>query len=510
MHNKRLTNRATFFLTLAFLSPYIAQIQAASSHKDPSPPRFHSKPASMRPLSARKHLRSRFYRTPRPLAQDAVTSDWPHFLGPDRNGISHETNLLDRFDQPPQDKPDPLLIWALIKGQSYSAPSVKARRLIYLHRIRNSEIVECLDAQTGDLYWSHEYPTTYIDRYRYLNGPRATPAIDGDRLYTLGAQGVLHCFDLPTGHLYWRRKLTDEFNLDQGFFGFAASPLIEADLLILNLGRAKCVAAFDKYTGVLKWLAGDHWGRSYATPLAATIHGKRMLFVFAGGMTKPPTGGLLALDPNSGKIHFRFPWRSQRYFSANASSPLISENKVFISSSYDINGAMIEVNPDLTHNLAYKTRAFGSHWMTPILHDGYLYGFANARLTCTEWATGKKIWQKTISLVPPGDDAPSTPGMGRGADQYREPPGQGGFGIASLIRADNRYLCLGETGLIAWLDLSPQGCRILSARRLFNARQTWTAPVLSHGLLYITQNNPDRNTPPRLLCYDLRAAPKTQ
>jgi outer membrane protein assembly factor BamB len=450
----------------------------------------------------------KFYRQPRPQVPQALGSDWPQFLGPTRDGVSPETNLLETLAQPQQNGSDPLLVWALVKGESYSAPSIRGGRLVYLHRLRDREIVECLDPESGELYWEHRYPTTYVDRYRYLNGPRATPAIDNARVYALGAQGVLKCFDLVNGHIYWERRLAIEFMLDQGFFGFATSPLIEGELVILNLGQGRlgrggCVAAFDKHTGVLKWLSGDKWDRSYATPVAAKVHNKRVLFVFAGGMSKPPIGGLLALDPQSGAIHFRFPWRSPRYFSANASSPVISGNGVFVSTSYDIGGAMLEVAPDLSYKVAYKTDAFGSHWMTPILHEGYLYGFANARLTCMEWATGKKMWSKSISLS--GDNA-SSPGTGRGADQYRPPPGQGGFGIASLIRADGRYLCLGETGLIAWLDLSPDGCKILSARRLFNAKQTWTAPVLSRGLLYIAQNNPDGAIPPRLLCYDLRAA----
>jgi len=113
-------------------------------------------------------------------------------------------------------------------------------------------------------------------------------------------QGVLSCFDLRSGHLYWQRKLGEEFDLDPGFFGFATSPLIEGDMLILNLGQDKSVAGFDRMTGVLQWLSNDPWGRSYATPVAATLHGQRVVLVFAGGNTNPPVGGLLCLDPRSG------------------------------------------------------------------------------------------------------------------------------------------------------------------------------------------------------------------
>ena len=286
---------------------------------------------------------------------------------------------------------------------------------------------------------------------------------------------------------------------------------MEANLLILNLGRGNTVVAFDKLTGKLAWSSGNQWGRSYATPVAATMFGKRLVFVFAGGNTKPPVGGLLGLDLQSGNIYFRFPWRSNRYFSANASSPVVSENQIFISSSYDIEGALLEIKPDFTHQVVYQGKSFGSHWMTPILYKGYLYGFANSQLTCMEWATGKRMWRQSVKLSDNNSsERLKNLGTGRGADQYREPPGRRGFGIGSLIRVDGRFLCLGETGLIAWLELSPQGCQILSARRLFTADQTWTAPVISHGLLYIMQNLPDQQIPPRLLCYDLRAGADEQ
>jgi len=455
---------------------------------------------------ARRHPRVERYREPRRLSPPAILSDWPCFLGPTRNGISPETELLQKFSPWVPGQSDPLLVWALSKGQSYSAPSIKNGRVVYCHRIGSTEVTECLDAETGDLFWSSTNPTDYVDRYGYLNGPRATPAIDGDRVYTLGAQGVLSCLDLRSGHLYWQTALAAEFDLDQGFFGFSTSPLIEANLLILNLGRGHTVAAFDKLNGKLEWSSGNQWGRSYATPVAATMFGKRLVFVFAGGNTKPPVGGLLGLDPQSGHIHFHFPWRSNRYFSANASSPLVSGNQVFVSSSYDIEGALLEIESDFTHQVVYQGKSFGSHWMTPILYKAYLYGFANSQLTCMEWATGKRMWRQSVKLPDKGGrDGPKNLGTGRAADQYREPPGRRGFGIGSLIHVDGRFLCLGETGLIAWLDLSPKGCRILSARRLFTASQTWTAPVISHGLLYVTQNLPDQQNPPRLLCYDLRA-----
>ena len=478
------------------------------AQSDPAAPAFFEKPDGLRPPVPAAHPRGACFGRPRPLAPAAIIGDWPGFLGPAQDGVSPETRLACGLGLPPAVGACPTPMWSVSKGESYAASSVKDGLLILFHRLDSNEVVECLDADTGGLCWSFAYPTTYRDRYRYLSGPRATPALDGDRAYTCGAQGMLHCFDLKTGHLYWRRNLAQEFDLAEGFFGFTPSPVIEKDLLILNLGAKRGgTAAFDKYRGTLKWLSDDPWGRGYATPVAATMHGRRVLFVFAGDKSDPPVGGLLGLDPESGQTHFRFPWRSPRVFSVNASSPVVSGSRVFISSSYDVLGAMVEVRPDVTHALAYTTRAYASHWTTPILRDGHLYGFFNNMLVCMAWESGSLVWKQALKQTQGADESesPSAQAGGkRGADQYREPPGSQGFGFGSLIWADGRFICLGETGLLAWLDLSPKGCRVITAYRLFSADQAWTAPVLSRGLLYINQNRPGPDTPPRLLCYDIR------
>lgn len=467
---------------------------------DPAPPRLLALPDGTPSPVPRAHPRARFVRRPRPPDPRAVLADWPCFLGATHDGVSSETGLRDRFDA----GADALLCWAVTRGESYAAPSVVDGRVVHFHRLGDRETIECLDAETAELLWVQDYPTAYRDRFHYLNGPRATPALDSGRVYTLGAEGVLACHDLRTGHRYWLRQLRDDFALNEGFFGFATSPLIEGERVILNLGEGKSVAAFDKRTGVLDWLSAEPWGRSYATPLVATMSGRRVLLVFAGGMTEPPDGGLLGLDPATGTTHFRFPWRSPRYFSANACSPVVQGQRVFISSSYDVYGALLEIGPDLAVTLAYRTRAYASHWATPILKDGYLYGFQNNQLTCMEWGTGKRIWQRVLRWGPTEGEGDAPPRTGHGADQYREPPDAAGFGLASLTRVGDRFLCLGETGLLAWLELTPDGCAIISACRLFHAPQTWTAPVLSRGLLFVVQNCPGAGEPARLLGYDLR------
>ena len=188
--------------------------------------------------------------------------------------------------------------------------------------------------------------------------------------------------------------------MPQDYFGVVPTPLVEGNLLIVNVGAPKgpCVVGFDKRTGKVVWKAGDQWGPSCASPVPGVVHGKRRIFVFAGGDSRPPTGGLLCIDPANGKIDFRFPFRSKSHTSVNASSPVISGNQVFISSSYRTGGALLDVLPNGSHKVAWRTEGLRAHFATPILKDGFLYGFdgmskRELALTCVDLKTGDRRWR---------------------------------------------------------------------------------------------------------------------
>ena len=295
--------------------------------------------------------------------------------------------------------------------------------------------------------------------------------------------------------------MRDEFKVPQDFFGVASTPLVEGDLLIVNIGApgGPCVIGMEKLTGLIRWGAGTEWGGSYASPIPAVVHGKRKVFVFAGGESRPPTGGLIMLDPVTGTVDFTFPWRSKSYESVNASCPVIMGNYVFISASYKTGGAMLEITPDFKHKLLWTNPDFGLHFNTPIHKDGYLYGFdgrnePDASLACVEVKTGKVAWRTTLEWKEtfmaggqPREQMMST---------YR----------GNLLHVDGRFLVLGEFGHLLWMDLTPAGFKEISRSWLFAARETWSLPVLSRGLLYVVQHGKEvlLNKSPRLLCYDLR------
>ncbi len=493
--------RLPLLAALATTSTFSLGAATASEQKkfsDPAPPAASAR-RTLPPAPARENPDATFHAAPKPLAPGAVTADWPSFLGPTHNMVSPETALLKNF---PADGLRP--VWEMKKGEGFAAPAILGDQLILFHRVGEEEVVDCVRTTDGQRFWRHATPSAYRDRYGFNSGPRASPVIARGCVFTLGAEGRLQCLDLANGQLLWHRALLTEFDLAQNFFGVGATPLVEGDFLIVNVGApaGPCVAAFDLATGKLVWGSGIEWGPSYASPIPATVHGKRRVFVFAGGESKPATGGLLALDPATGRIDFTFPWRGKRYESVNAASPVIIGNQIYLGECYGAGGVLLAAQPDGTARQVWTNPTFGMHFMSAIHRDGFLYGVhghgpSDADLVCVELATGKERWraQPTWQEKVPSPRGPRDLNVG--------------FFRASLLHvADGRTLCLGEFGHLAWLDLAPDAYKELGRTWLFAATETWTPPVLSRGLLYVCQNTKDtvNNAPPRLLCYDLRGA----
>ena len=469
----------------------------AEEWTDPAPPEVAEVPADAPVPVATDHDRLTFRAPPKPLPEGAKTEDWKRFLGPRDDVTSGETKLLAKF---PEGGPE--VVWEMAKGSGYTSPVITDGRLVMFDRLEDEEIVECFEPETGKRFWSYRYPVVYRDRYGFSDGPRASAVIDSGKVYTLGVTSRLTCLDLATGTRLWERDLEGEFDVAEYFFGHGACPVIHEGLVIVNVGTDTesqiCVAAFDQHDGKLAWVTRHEWNASYASPVVKSLRGEPRLLVFAGGESRPSLGGLLCIDPKTGKLHDAFPWRSEKYESVNGSTPIVvGENRVFISATYDQGGIMVELTEDLQWKEIWQDQNFGMHWMTPLLKDGYLYGYLgrnepDAALGCYDAATGEKKWQE----IPEWSMK-----ISEGRD-YRLQYFRG-----SLLHADGRTYALGELGTLGIFDLSPEGLEVLDQSQLFLARATWSLPVLHNGLLYVSQHEPDFLTqvPARLICYDLRA-----
>ena len=490
--NIRKTIAWIYFVAGAFPGGALSQ-----EFTDPKPPEVNELPADLAFPEAVDHDRLTYHAAPGPLPEGAVVEDWPRFLGPNDDGTSGETKLLAKFPEGGLKK-----VWEMAKGSGYTSPAIVGDRLVMFDRFGEEEVIECFHRETGKRYWRQSYPVEYEDRYGFNNGPRASAVIDSGRVYTLGVRSVLTCLDLKTGHLFWQRDLKTEFNVPNYFFGHGSCPLVHGGKIIINLGGegGLCVAAFDQHTGKLAWGTKHQWLASYASPVVCELRGKPRLLVFAGGESDPAFGGLLCVDPETGQLLDDCPWRADMYTSVNSSGPVkVGENRVYISEAYMIGGVLLELGEDLKWKEVWRAPGFGHHWTTPILHGGHLYGYPgrnepDTTVACLDVATGKLKWTEDYGGLIERTTLPS--GQPVAIAMFR----------ACILKADNRLYALGESGRFAILEANPDKLVYADHTDLFYARATWSLPVVSRGLLYVSQHEDDKisGAGPRLICYDFR------
>lgn len=424
---------------------------------------------------------------PPDLRTRADGSDWPGFLGPTGDGKSPEKGIIAPWPT------DGLrVVWHRKLGEGYCMPSVSRGRLFVFDRQGDLATLTCVHSETGRFLWKFEYPTDYEDHYGYSNGPRCCPVVDDDRVYVFGPEGMLHCVRVENGQPLWKVDTAREFGVVQNFFGVGSTPVIEGDLLIAQIGgsppgsgnfpsldqegNGSGIVAFDKFTGEVRYRITDELA-SYASPVLATLGGRRWCFVFA-------RGGLVGFEPGTGKVDFHFPWRSRLLESVNAANPVVIGDRVLISEAYGPGSAMLQVRPgqcDVVWSDAERGRdkALQAHWTTPIHHDGFIYGdsgrhTSTAELRCVEAATGIVRWRRR------------------------------GLGHVSLLYVDGHFICLTEFGeLLLLLKPNPERYEEISRLEIRDANgepliehPAWAAPILSQGLLYVRGKD-------RLVCLEL-------
>jgi outer membrane protein assembly factor BamB len=397
-------------------------------------------------------------------AASASADDWPQFLGPNRNGAAPNARLPATWPAS-----GPAVVWQRKVGQGFAGPVVAGGRLVLFHRVGGKETVECLDAKSGEAHWSADYPTSYRDDFGFDEGPRATPAIASGRVFTYGAEGRLNAWDLATGKNLWSVDAKATFAADKGFFGIACSPLVEGNAVIVNVGgtaRNAGVVAFEAADGRTLWTATDDEA-GYSSPTAATIGGKRCIFSFT-------RAGLAALDPKTGNAYWHFPWRSPQNASVNAATPLVIDDGVFLTASYDTGAVLLRFTEGGPRKLWSGDDSLSSHYATPVYRDGFLYGYHGRQetgpaLRCVELRTGKVRWSE--------DD----------------------FGAGSILLAGDQLLVLTEKGQLLLAPASPDGWKP-TARAQVLGFDTRAYPALADGLLFARDKN-------KLVCLGLKGKP---
>jgi outer membrane protein assembly factor BamB len=400
--------------------------------------------------------------TPQPRQGEALLrapagsmGDWLQWRGPNRDAVSAETGLLTAW---PQDGPK--VLWQESLGGGYSCPVVAGQRVVTLTQKGDDEAVVCRDAETGNELWRFSYPCKY--RNDFGSGPRATPTVNGDLVYTVGATGLLHCLKLQTGDQVWRHDLLEEFHAPNLHWGTSFSPLVEGDLLLTMPGgpEGNSLAAFRKKTGELVWKTGSD-PAGYSSPVACTAAGTRQVLFFTGS-------GLVSVAPDTGKVHWSYPWETS--YGCNIATPIVRGDYVFISSGYGKGCALLKVEAKeggtLQARAVYENNQMCNHFASSVLYREHIYGFNESTLTCMEFRTGQVVWKER------------------------------GFKKGSLLIADGHLIVLGENGRLALAEATPAGYHERAAFRPFRTK-CWTVPVLAHGRLYVRDEE-------RLLCLDVK------
>jgi outer membrane protein assembly factor BamB len=392
-----------------------------------------------------------------------ASTDWPQFLGPTRDGVYAGDDVVPPAGGAPTGP------WKRKVGQGFSAPVVAGGKLVIHHRQGGLEVADCLDAATGAPIWSSSAPTAYRDDFGFDEGPRATPAISGGRVFVHGAEGLLRAIGMDDGKEAWKVDTRAVFKTRKGYFGAACSPLVEGGLVLLNVGGegSAGIVALDAASGKTAWTAtGD--GASYSSPVAATVGGKRLAFFFT-------RAGLTALDPATGAVRFQFPWRARMDASVNAATPIVSGDLVFISASYGTGAALLRLGDAAPQVVWSSDDVLSCHYATGVLRDGKLYGFDGrqehgARLRAVDLVPGKVLWTRER------------------------------FGSGTITLAGTHLLVVTEDGELVMAPASPAGFEEAARTRLLPGTVR-AHPALAAGRLYIRNED-------TLACFDLRKAGK--
>jgi outer membrane protein assembly factor BamB len=384
-------------------------------------------------------------------------------------------------------------------------------------RVGKEVRIRCLEAETGRELWQHRYATDYVDTFGYDGGPRAAAVIAGDDVVTFGPEGRLECRSLADGASRWHVDTSAAYHVVRNFFGVSTAPLVvdvgEQQLVIVQVGGSppgsappsperldlvkgldSGLVAFDLATGGERWRSSDQLA-SYSTPVLATIDGRDRLLAWMRDR-------LLVVDPATGNVQADVRWRADELFSVVAASPVVAGNEVLLSETYGPGSVLLKVTPAGLQPVrkdpagSRPNRSLKSHWATPVLHDGHLYGSSgrnagDALLVCADWKTGAIRWSEA------------------------------GLGRSSVVWADDHLIVLGEFGDLVLVKATPERYEEVSRARLVAAptdtqnattdramqgrgaellvAPCWAAPVIAHGYLYVRGAG-------RLVCLDLMGA----
>lgn len=371
--------------------------------------------------------------------------DWPQFLGPQRDGTSAETVAPWKGDLK--------VLWQQPAGDGHGGPIVSQGR-VYVHqkaKDKEEEEEEVVAWSTdGKELWRKSYERSPY-KNMFGNGPRSTPLVDGDRLYTLGATGILSCWGAADGKEIWRKDLLKEFGAKNLVFGVSTTPIVVGDRLCVMVGSdTASIVALDKKSGNVLWKSGKDKA-SYSSPILTNFNGQEQV-VFLTGQ------GVIALNPKDGQELWRFPLVDKLM---ESSATPVRLGDLLWASSVTFGSVALRVGQSSTPEQAWKEPQLTSYFATPVvvgketyLVTGSLTG-QTASLHCIDVESGKTRWTRN----------------------------RVGTYHATVIKAGDKLLLLEEKGDLVLIQPDAKEYKELARSRVCG--QTWSHPALSGGRLYV-------------------------
>ncbi len=377
----------------------------------------------------------------------AGPDDWPQFRGLARDGIASSSELAGTWEEAGLEE-----LWRLSIGPGFSGISVKGNGLYSQWTENDKEVLYRLDSATGQEIWRRPIDEAFEEEFG--DGPRSTPTVD-DRevLFALSSKGKLWAVKSIDGEVLWSKDLHRRYGGDGYGRGYASSPLIFGELVILHVGPTRSVVALNRQNGEEIWAVGE--GRSASSSaIVAAIDGKAHVVSTLGE-------GLVGLDPATGRELWSFPWPTK--FGLNIAMPVaVGANRFMISSGYDQGAALVEVTrnaPGHRVEVVWENRLFRNHFSTSVVVGDAIYGFDNGILKCLNASSGEVHW------------------MARG------------YGKGSVVVSQDQLIVLSDDGDLALLRATPERHVELARVEGVLAGKSWTSPTLAEGRLYVRNHS---------------------